>query len=283
MEKSIIEKTAPVFAFLSALLFSFGGLIIKISPWQPLSINAARNLVAAVITFIWLRSSGHKIVLNRATVLGAVCMTATTTLFCMANKMTTAANTILLQFTSPVFVILFSWIFWKQRPVKRELIMCVVVFFGICLCFGDSLASGYILGDLLALASGVTYAVVFMCGRMEGGDPPSAFLFGELLSCLVCAPSLFGESDFSATPLICGAVLGLILGAGYVFLSIALKYVAPVQANLVSAVEPVLNPIWVAIFYNETITGAALIGFIIVLGGVVVSGLPAKTPRGETL
>lgn len=276
MKAETVRKAAPVMALLSALMFSFGGLIIKLCPWQPLSINAARNLVAAVITFIWLKTSGHRIVLNRSVLISAFAMCFTTTAFCLANKMTTAANTILLQFTSPVFVIILSFFIWRQRPNKRDIIMCVAVFAGICLCFCESLQGGSIAGDLIALASGVSYAVVFMCNKMKGGDAKSTFLVGELMSSVVCLPFLIQETDFSASSIGCGLALGLILGVGYACLSIALKTVTPVQANLISAVEPVLNPIWVALFYGETVSGLALAGFVIVVASVVIFSLPPK-------
>ena len=280
MKAETVRRTAPIMALLSALMFSFGGLIIKLCPWQPLSINGARNIVAAIITFIWLKASGHKIVLNRSVFISAFAMCYTTTAYCIANKMTTAANTILLQFTSPVFVIILSLLIWKQRPTKRDVIMCVTVFAGICLCFCESLQGGSIAGDLIALSSGVSYAVVFMCNKMKGGDAKSTFLVGELMSSVVCLPFLVQETDFSASSIGCGLALGLILGGGYAFLSIALKTVKPVQANLISAIEPVLNPIWVALFYDETVSGLALAGFIIVVASIVIFSLPPKKSAG---
>lgn len=277
MSEKNIQKAAPFLAAASALLFSFGGLIVKLCPWQSLSINAARNLVAALITFIWLRTSGHKIVFNRAVLISACAMSFTTTAFCMANKLTTAANTILFQYTSPVFVILLSLAVWKQKPTKRELIMCAAVFLGICLCFGDSLSGGNFAGNLLALASGASYSVVFLCNKLKGGDAKSTFLVGELISALVCGPFLLRETDFSAPAIGCALALGLILGVGYACLSMALKYVPPVRANLISAIEPVLNPIWVAVFYHETVSGLALAGFVIVVVSIVVFNMPEKS------
>lgn len=277
MQTDLVKKTAPVFAaLLSALMFSFGGLIVKLSPWQSLSINGARNMVAAVITFIWLKSTGHKIVLNKSVFISAFAMCFTTTAYCTANKLTTAANTILLQFTSPVFVIILSWLIWKQMPKKRDVLMCVTVFAGICLCFCESLQGGSIAGDLIALASGVSYAVVFMCNKMKGGDAKSTFLVGEIMSSIICLPFLVQETDFSVSAVSWGLILGLFLGCGYALLSVALKSISPVQANLISAIEPVLNPIWVAVFYNETVSGLALAGFVIVVASIVFFNIPPR-------
>ena len=101
---------------IAAILFSIGGLCIKVVPWSPLAINGARNLISAIIIGIYLKVTNHKIVVNSAVVFGAVCMMGTTTLFTIANKLTTAANTIVLQFTAPIFVIFFMWMFLKKSP-----------------------------------------------------------------------------------------------------------------------------------------------------------------------
>ncbi len=276
------SKLGLIFVLASGLLFSFGGLIIKLMPWQALSINAARNLIAVLITLIFMLVIKHKIVFNKSVLLSAAAMAYTTTVFCIANKMTTAANTILLQFTSPVFVILFCWMLWKQKPSKRDIIMCACVFTGILCFFVESLSRGRILGDILALTTGITYAVVFMSNKMKGGDAMSAFLFGEILSGLIGLPFLVKETVF--TPQVIGGALtfGCFLGFGYIFMSLGLKHVSPVRANLISALEPVLNPIWVSLFYGEKMTGLAIVGFVIVLASILFFSLrPGKTAPAE--
>lgn len=254
---------------ISAIMFSFGGLLIKSIPWSPLSINAARNLIAAVITIIYIKASGHKFRINKAVIISGLAMAFTTTGFCIANKMSAAANVILLQFTSPVFVILFSFLLWRQRPTKRDAAMCLCVFLGIICFFYESIAAGNIWGDLIALSTGVTYAVVFLSNRIKGGDAVSTFLVGEIVSSLIGLPFLLSETAFS--PVIVGGALvfGFNLGVGYVLMAMGLRYIKPVQANLISAVEPVLNPVWVALFYGEKMTGLAIVGFAIVIASVV--------------
>ena len=116
---------------IAAILFSIGGLCIKVVPWSPLAINGARNLISAIIIGIYLKVTNHKIVVNLAVVFGAVCMMGTTTLFTIANKLTTAANTIVLQFTAPIFVIFFMWMFFKEKPKRVDIVASAMVFAGI--------------------------------------------------------------------------------------------------------------------------------------------------------
>ena len=123
-----------LFVFLAAVLYSIGGLCIKVIPWNGLSINGGRNMVALLVIGGYLLATRHRPRFNRWILVGAVCICGTNTLFTVANKLTTAANTIVLQFTAPIFVILLSVVFWKRRPQKLDLIACGVVLVGV-LCF----------------------------------------------------------------------------------------------------------------------------------------------------
>ena len=80
----------------AALLFSIGGALIKLIPWSPLAINGMRNLIAAVVMGAYIRIKRHRLKFNKTVDFGAVCMFGVTTLFIIANKLTTAANSIIL-------------------------------------------------------------------------------------------------------------------------------------------------------------------------------------------
>lgn len=279
MKTKLHTHTGALLALGSALLFSLGGIIIKVMPWHALSINAARNLIALCITFVFIRAIRHKLVLNRSVLCGAVAFAATSTLFCLATKMTTAANAILLQYTSPLFILLFTVLFFRQKPKRADLLMCGAVILGVGCFFFDSLAGGHLAGDCVALASGVMYAVVFMSNILPGGDAMSSFFFGEVLSVLIGAPFLLRETQFTPLALGGAAALGGIIGVGYILLSVALRTTKPITANLIGAVEPVLNPVWVMIFYGETLTPLALLGFAVVLISVVAYNILGARKR----
>jgi uncharacterized membrane protein len=156
------KKLGTLYIFITALLFSTGGLFIKLLTWSPLAINAARSAVSVLVIGTYLKLEKVPLKVNKYVLLGAVCMSATNNLYVVANKLTTAANTILLQFTAPVFILLFMWLFYKEKPKKADVITSIAVFTGILFFFMDSLQTGNMLGNVLALASGATYAVVFM-------------------------------------------------------------------------------------------------------------------------
>ena len=263
-------KKGPLFIFISAVLFSLGGLCVKMIPWSGLAINGARSLVSLSVLAVYLIVIRHRLKLNKYVLLGSACLFATNTLFTLANKMTTAANTIVLQFTAPVFIMLLMWLFFREKPVRLDLAACAVVLGGIVFFFVDSLSAGGMLGNLLAILSGVTYAGVFMMDRYPDSDPISSVFFGQLAAAVLELPFLAFETDFSFTPILFVLILGMFqMGAGYLFFTNGIKRTPPVAASLISGIEPILNPVWVALFYGESMGPAALIGGVIVVGGIL--------------
>ncbi len=266
-----MKKNGTIYVMLAAVLFSIGGLCIKMIPWGAMAINGGRNLIAVPVLLLYIRLTGHKLRMNRAVVFGAVCMCAVTTLFTLANKLTTAANTIILQFTAPIFAMIMTWFLLHKKPQRIDVITCMVVFVGIVFFFIDGISAGNQLGNILALLSGIAYAGVFMMNSFEQSDSLSSILYGQMLSAVTGIGFVFKETDFSASVLLLMAALGLLqLALAYIFMAKGLETVNAVTASLTAAIEPVLNPILVAIFYKERITGLALIGAVIVLGTVLI-------------
>jgi len=268
---SKVKVSGGVCLFIAALLFSFGGVMFKVSPWAAMSINSGRNIISAIIVLTYALSIKHKFRINKSVLLGAFCMFATTTLYAFANKMTTAANAIILQFAAPIFIILFMWLFFKERPKKLDIMACVVIFAGIICFFIDGLNAGGMLGNALALLSGVTYAGVFMMNTFPGSDSLSSIVIGQAFSGFFGLPWLFMETDFSFAPVGVVVAAGIFqLGIAYVFISKGLECTSPVTASLITGIEPVLNPVWTAIIYKENMGVTAIIGGVIVIGAVVV-------------
>ena len=112
----------------ASLLFSTGGLLCKLIPWSPLAINGARSLLSLVVFAVFLKLTHHRLIWNRTVLLGAVSTFAMTTLYVVANKLTTAANTIILQYTAPVWIILFMAVLFRVRPTRRDLITAAAVY-----------------------------------------------------------------------------------------------------------------------------------------------------------
>lgn len=255
----------------AGLLFSIGGLFIKLIPWSPLAVNGARSLVAVWVIFLFMRATKHRLVVNRFVLLGAASLVMTNILFAAANKLTTAANTIVLQFSAPIFLIFIMWIFFHQKPDRLDVVTCAVVLCGIVCFFVDSLSAGGTLGNILALCAGLTYAGVFLVGTLPKNDSLSSVFLGLIAGSAIGLPWLLQERNFSAPVLTGALILGVFqLGLAYVFFTTGLRTTPPVVASLLTGVEPVCNPIWVALFYGETITPLSLTGAVVVIGSIIV-------------
>jgi len=275
------QRIGLVCIFTAALLFSLGGLFIKRVPWSSLSINGGRNLISTMMIGCYLIATKHKLRFNLPIFFGALSMAATSTLFTFANKLTTAANAIVLQFTAPVFIILLMWAIFKEKPKKLDVITCITVFAGIICFFVDGLSAGNMLGNLLAVISGVSYAGVFMMNSSKTGDPISSVFFGQLTCAVIGVPFIFAESTFTFDAIISIVVLGVLqLGLSYILFTVGLKYTPPVAASLVAGIEPIMNPVLVAIFEGEMISLLSFVGAVIVIVSIVAYNcIKAKKQR----
>ncbi len=264
------ERISTLYVVLASLLFSLGGLLVKLIPWGALAINGARNLIGVFVVGGYLLLSRHKLRFSKPVLVGAASMVGVTTFYTIANKLTTAANAIVLQFTAPVFVILILWIFFRKRPTRLDVTACCVVFFGVALFFVDSLKAGNMLGNLVAVLSGLCYAGVFLMNSSEKSDAISSVFLGQLFSSVLFAPFCFGEERLEPTALGALLALGVLqLGLAYIFLSKGIKHTPPVTASLITRLEPVLNPLLVAVFYREQVSALAYVGAAIVIGAIV--------------
>ena len=256
--------------FLASVAFSTGGLFIKMIPWSALAINGARNLIGAAVIGIYLLIRRHRIVISRQVLIGAFSMIGVTTLFAVANKLTTAANTIVLQFTAPVFVILLMALIFHVRPKKLDVFTCFAVLCGVCLFFVDGIRAGNWLGNLLALLSGVCYAGVFMMNTGKNADALSSCFLGQLTAGVILTPLCAAETDFSIPVVSAVLALGIVqVGGAYILFSEGIRHTPAVSASLITGLEPIMNPAWVAVFYGETITALAFAGAVIVVGAIL--------------
>jgi len=263
-----LRGTLMVFA--ASLLFSTGGLFMKLIPWNPFAINGIRNLIACTVIGAYIAVTHHRIKFNKAVFAGAVSMAGVTTLYAVANKLTTAGNAIILQYTAPVWIIVLMLLIFKKRPDRTSVISILIVFAGILCFFFDVLSTGKWLGNLAALLSGIFYAGVFMLNSFPDGDALSSVFFGQLACGIFLSPLAIKETDFAPLTLVCVFLLGsLQVGAAYILFTAGTKHTDPVTASVINALEPILNPLLVAIFYQEMPGRLPLIGAAVVLAGIL--------------
>ncbi len=219
--------------------------------------------------YLYIRISGHKILINRTVMLGAVFVAAMLLCYVASMKMTSAASAIVLEYTAPVFIILFEAMLFHKKPTRLDLIVCLLVFFGIVLVVSGGSENRTFAGDMLGLLSGVFYALTIMLNDFKEGDSLSSVLFGHMMTVLIGLPFIMRETDFSSHTLLLVAALGIFqAGTGYTLLTVGLKHCEALSGSLVASIEPVLNPILVAVFYGETVSAKAIIGATVVIATI---------------
>lgn len=267
MSTAISHRRGLAYVLISAVCFSLAGVLIKVIPWNPISINGARCIFAIIPMYLYLRATGRRFHVNKQIIGGAVLDFAMLETFVIANKLTAAANAIVLQFTEPIWVILLAWIIFRSRPRRSAVVASFVVIAGIACFFYDSLNAGGMLGNVLAIVSGVAYAGVFLLKESPKCDFECAAILGFAACFVVGIPFYPQETLFTPEILVTIVVLGVVqLGFAYFFLSKGLDVVSPVTASLTSTIEPLLNPILVAIVVGETIGPISIFGAVLVIG-----------------
>lgn len=252
----------------AALFWSLGGLLIKAVAWSPLAVAGGRGLIAGV--FLLLTNRGLRFHFSRDQVLGAIGYAACTVTFCTATKLTTAANAILLQYTAPVWVALFGAWFLGERATRADWLTIAIVLFGMGLFFADAIELKHLVGNVIAVVSGVCFAgMTIALRRQKDTSATESIILGNFIAFavgawwIVRAPALSG-GGWTAL-LILGAVQ---LGFSYWLYARAIKHVTALEAVIIPVIEPILNPIWVMLLLGEKPSLLSLGGGVIVLGAV---------------
>ncbi|MGE5498549.1 MAG: DMT family transporter, partial [Syntrophothermus sp.] len=133
------HKKAVLFLIITAVLWSLGGVLIKWVPLSPLAIAGMRSLISFLFIMIAFRP---KLKFSGIKIAGGFTYASVVILFVIANKMTTAANAILLQYTAPVYVALFGYWFLKEKITRTDWISIILVLCGMVLFFLDKLSEG---------------------------------------------------------------------------------------------------------------------------------------------
>jgi drug/metabolite transporter (DMT)-like permease len=279
-----INKNIGIWAMSgTAFLWSIAGLFIKVIDWNPIAIAGIRSLIASIVIIVYLRRP--KIHLSRPQILAAIANAATMLLFVSANKTTTAANAILLQYLAPVLTVFIGAILLKERARWEHYLALPLVAAGMIIMFSDELGGGKLLGNMFAILSAVTFSFYFVFMRMQkDGSPLESILLSHWLTAGICLTiSIFlplPQVTFKSAMAI--AVLGVVqMGFSAVFFSIAIKRVSAIQANLIAVIEPVFNPVWVFFVLGEFPGVHALIGGgIILLAVTIASVVSARRKEG---
>ena len=263
-------------------------MFIKWTKLSGLELSFYRSLFAIVTVALVTRKEGFG--LNRLTAVASTLYAVLLVLFVLATKQTTAANAIFLQYTAPVYVLILEPIIYKERFRFRDLITVVVCVGGMGLFFVGQLRPQDVSGNLLALASGLCFALYFLLLRhpkARAVNRASSVIYGNLLAVVVLAPiGLSALPTIDGRDAFCVIYLGVVqLGISYIlFTSAMARGVRSLDAGIVGYIEPVLNPVWVFLVLGEQPSRWALVGGTIIIAAVFTHTLiEAKQKRQARL
>lgn len=263
----------------AALLWSTGGLFIKLVTFDAIQISFFRSFFAAIVFLILFKKD--ILYANGFTFINALLYSALLILFVIATKTTTAANAIFLQYTAPIYVLIFEPVINKTKYEKINIITIIVCFGGMILFFIGKFSPGYETGNIFALLSGVAYAAFLIGMRKNKKEYQfSSIFYGNIIVSLICLSSIFHLSNITTPNLMMVIFLGVFqIGIAYAFFSFGLKRILAIEASLLSMIEPTLNPVWVFLGYGEIPSVMAIIGGIIIISAISVRAFVVETSR----
>lgn len=291
------RRVAVVLMVAAAVLWSAGGLGVKLVHASALSIAGYRSLFAIPVmlvdTLLRSRRAGvdPRACLRSPRVWGgAVSYAVMVVTFVVAAKLTTAANAILIQYTGPIYVALLSWPVLKERLRGWDWFAIVGCVVGMAIFFWTEIDPRGKVGNLVALLSSFGFGALPILLRLEERElvaqgksglaqvaPIAAMTLGNGLSVLVGAREMVTHPPDSAVGFLVVALLGTFqIGVPYILYGIAVRRLRAVESSLIATVEPVINPLWVFLVTGEHPTVSAAIGGAFIVGSVLTQTVGSR-------
>lgn len=253
------------------LMWSISGVLIKTIPWNAIVIAGMRSFFAGIVMAVYIKASGMRYYLDRTAIISGIFISLLFMSFVLANKLTTAANAIVIQSSAPMFVLLYNIFFGGKRAGKIDVFAVILAMFGISIFFFDQLSAGMMLGNFVALFSGVLMAAVYIttCGASSESNM-NGILLAHGITAMIGIPAAF----LFETPLGGGSVGGILLlgivqlGIPYVLYGLAVQHCPPLACSLLGITEAIFNPIWVFIASGESPSVLSLCGGVLVLASI---------------
>lgn len=256
----------------ASVVWSTGGLFIKLLPFNAMTILFYRSLLAAILFGVVYRREVLEV--NRLSWAASGFYALLLISFVSAVKLTTAANAIFLQYTAPVYVLLLEPKLFGLKLQRINIFTIIACVLGMGLFFSDNLQGGGAWGNVIALASGVFLAGLLLTQRLNDRRHYIAAIFwGNILVALVGLPWFVAAPVPTPPQALMLLFLGFVqIGVGYLLFTYGLKRTLAIESALIAMIEPILTPVWVWLGYNEQPSAWAILG-----GGIIVVALSIRT------
>ena len=268
------KRKGEIMMVICGVLWSMSGITMKYINWSPLLIVGGRGIFSAVIIYVSMKMSGYRLKVTRKSLGIAFLTFMNLVCFVSANKFTTAANAIVLQYTAPIFVLIVTAFILKRRLKTHEIVTVLIALFGIVLFFMDQVSNNGMFGNILAVTSGFFMGIMYaLTGEIkDDGERISGLVLGHTSLAVICIPLgvlMTDPAEITLLPIMLVVFLGVVqMGIPYSLYGRATALISGVEVSLISMIEPILNPIWVALIYGEIPGSRALVGAVLIIGAV---------------
>jgi drug/metabolite transporter (DMT)-like permease len=275
MPRAVSPRAGRLLVAGAALLWSTGGLAIKLVPLDALGVVFWRSALTFVFLAAVFRPGLER--WRKASVATAVVYALMILTFVTATKWTTAANAIFLQYTGPFYVLALGPWLLKERFRKADAAAIAVALGGMSLFFVGKLDAGHLAGNLMAVVSGVFFGLtVLLLRRDQSRDAMASVFLGNLIAGAVALPFAWGNLALDTRGFAVVAFLGVVqMGVAYILFVRGLSVVPAAEASLLGMLEPAFNPLWAFLGLGEKPSAWALLG-----GAVVLLAVAGRTLLG---
>jgi drug/metabolite transporter (DMT)-like permease len=241
--------------------------------------NLGRCFFAAITIAILTKFKALKA--DKFTILAAIFYVGALSFFALANKKTTAANAIFLQYTAPIYILIFAPIILKEKFRFADLITVIVCLAGMSLFFIDPVPTAELssesqfIGNILGLLSGVSlggYILLLRHPKALKQNPASSVFYGNIFAIFVMLPFILpNPSNWTGKDIFAVVILGVFqIGLAYFLFTYGVANgVRSLDASIIGFIEPILNPIWVFIFLKETPGKWAILGGLVIISAIL--------------
>ena len=271
--KKTNENMGRLYILIAAILWSMGGFLIKNIDANPAFIALGRSAIAGIALFPFIRFRNIKNI--KKLILLSLSYSTCLTTFVISTKLTAAANAITIQYSAPLFLFVGLWAITKKLD-KQKIIPMILILFGIIAFLLEPISGSNMSGNLLAVISGISFALVIYLFGFDYGLSGIGLtaLLNLMIVPVVAIIVPWGSTPYPTdlTSIICLTILGIVqIGVSYVFFYAGRRRVSSIDASILSLIEPVLNPIWVFILIGEKPSYYAIFGMVLILSAQVLN------------
>lgn len=227
--------------------------------------------------------------LGRMFVLGILGVAASNYFYYLAIQRTNVATAIILQYTAPVWVLLYSVARGLQRPTLQRVLAVGLAITGIALVIGIFAGNGLRL-DAIGVSAAMLAAFSFAFYNLGGHSVLVRYDRWTVLFYVILSASLFwivinppwkiAAAHYSSAQWLFLLVFSLIsVLAPFAFYFAGLQHLEPTRAIVVSCLEPVFSILIAALTLGEVMRPVQSAGIVLVLVAIVVVQMPDRRLR----